>query len=306
MPATAAIIKISRLSDASPILFSEDTATIFIRAGVSIEIAGTAYKFENDTPVDLSNLKTAGIDYAVTLSPDGAPFVVPVTAANPITDGHFAGFHYAAGGHATGKEGGSTTPSINPFSVWDLDYRPKAADPRGMAVINAYTSPVWVDIYLLGVDHDKHGTSRAGALIADGADLPNKPDGTGRYKRLDYATAAEIYAHHGKRLLTAEEFFAAAYGVKERCSRSDEPKQTGEMIDSAERFISRYGLFDATGTMWQWGTDGHPDDPRPSLFGGSWINGSDAGSRFAILDPWAGSSDGGLSARGASDHLIPA
>ena len=174
-----------------------------------------------------------------------------------------------------------------------------------MAIVNGYTSPIWMDIYLLGVDHDKHGTSRSGALIADGDDLPNKPDGSGRYKHLDYATAVEIYKYHGKRLLTAEEFFAAAYGVKERCSRRDEPKQAGEMIDGAERFISRYGIFDATGTMWQWGTDGHPDDPRPSIFGGSWFDDSYAGSRYADLGHWDGYSSDSLSVRGASDHLNP-
>ena len=42
---------------------------------------------------------------------------------------------------------------------------------------------------------------------------------------------------------------------------------------------------------------------RPSIFGGSWINGSNAGSRFANLDNWAEDSDEDFGARGASDHL---
>lgn len=45
---------------------------------------------------------------------------------------------------------------------------------------------------------------------------------------------------------------------------------------------------------------------RPSIFGGSWHNGSNAGSRYANLDNWDGNSDNNLSARGACDDPIPA
>ncbi|KAB2743487.1 Retron-type reverse transcriptase [Brucella anthropi] len=40
---------------------------------------------------------------------------------------------------------------------------------------------------------------------------------------------------------------------------------------------------------------------RPSIFGGSWINGSNAGSRYANLDNWAENSNENIGARGASD-----
>lgn len=43
--------------------------------------------------------------------------------------------------------------------------------------------------------------------------------------------------------------------------------------------------------------------PRASIFGGSWWNGGSAGSRCAGVDHWADHSDGGLGARGRSDHL---
>ena len=45
---------------------------------------------------------------------------------------------------------------------------------------------------------------------------------------------------------------------------------------------------------------------RPSIFGGSWNSGSNAGSRHANLDNWAENSDDNLSARGASDDPFPA
>lgn len=40
---------------------------------------------------------------------------------------------------------------------------------------------------------------------------------------------------------------------------------------------------------------------RPSIFGGSWINGSNAGSRYANLDNWAENSNGNLGVRAACD-----
>ncbi|MBN9055348.1 MAG: Retron-type reverse transcriptase [Rhizobiales bacterium] len=44
----------------------------------------------------------------------------------------------------------------------------------------------------------------------------------------------------------------------------------------------------------------------PSIFGGSWINGSNAGSRYANLDYWPENSNENISARGACDNPLPA
>jgi hypothetical protein len=156
----------------------------------------------------------------------------------------------------------------------------------------------WCDIYLLGAKHLDHGSSRFGVTIADGNDPPQNPAG-GTFAKCDFAAVSAVFKHHGKQLLGAEEFFAAAYGVTERAAAGTDPKITG--VDAVR--TSRFGLMQATGNMWTWGTDGHPDDPRPSLFGGSWIDGSNAGSRFAYLGYWPGGSGGDLGARGRSDHL---
>lgn len=45
--------------------------------------------------------------------------------------------------------------------------------------------------------------------------------------------------------------------------------------------------------------------PRPSIFGGSWIDGSNAGSRYANLDNWPENSNDNLGARGRSDDGMP-
>ncbi len=308
MTALAAVnssIRIEGISQDRAILFATGRDSLSIRGGTIVEISGLVYRFADDTPVGLGKLD-AGKDYAIAIDADGQPMVVDVSQQNPLAAGYVAGFHFAPGGHALGTEGGDTIPAINPYSFWDIGFRPSCPDPRGMTLVDvAGGRRFWADIYLLGVDHHDHGTSRCGATIADGRDPPMRPDGGGKCKKLDYATATEIVSHHGKRLLGAEEFFAAAYGVKERCSRDREPIKAGTLDDGAERFISQRGLFDATGTMWQWGTDGHPDDPRPSIFGGSWIHGSYAGSRCARLVCWADHSNDSIGCRAGSDHLSP-
>jgi hypothetical protein len=42
--------------------------------------------------------------------------------------------------------------------------------------------------------------------------------------------------------------------------------------------------------------------PRASIFGGSWINGDNAGSRYANVDNWPENSNDNLGARGRSDQ----
>jgi len=307
MTAAAAVkqhdITIGRADVDLPILYIAGRDAIGIRGGTTILIDGREHVFEKDTALAVAGALVPGSDYGVGIQNDGNPFIAPVTTANPIDHGYVAGFHFAPSANAEAIAGGDGEPAINPNSRWDLGFRPACADPRGMALVYlGGHRRVWTDIYLLGVDH-RNGTSRQGVTIADGRDRPERVDGKGTFAKLDYPTAVEIYAHHGKRLLGAEEFFAAAYGVKERCSRNDEPTRTGALDDGAARFVSRFGIFDVTGTMWQWGTDGHPEDPRPSLFGGSWIYGSIAGSRHADLDYWPEVSDEFISARGACDHL---
>ena len=277
------------------ILFSSSSIPLGIKAGTSIstdlEIKGEI-NFAADTAITLPGDMRPGMDYALYLKEDGTLDVLLADAINPLDRGAFAGFHYALGSNASARAGGDSIPQINPHSFWDIGFRPACKDPRGMVLV---TLPggrrVWVDIYLLNAGHADLGTSRSFETIADGASLDV----------LDYTTAAKIVAGHGKRLMTYEEFHTAAYGVKERSSAPRDPKKTG--LD-AER-TSRFGLMQATGNLWVWGTDGDPDDPRPSLFGGSWISGSAAGSRCAALDCWPEDSSEGIGVRAASDHLQP-
>ncbi|NSX92684.1 hypothetical protein [Agrobacterium tumefaciens] len=295
-------ISIQRRDQSSAVLAKYSRTEVFVKAGTTITTGERAHVFDTDTPVLIDD-PVPGRDYGVTINEYGLP-IAELLEGKPTAERYFGGFHFAPGGNALARDGGDNTPAVNPYSIWDVGFRPACADPRGMALVETLGGKLfWADIYLLDADHHEQGTSRAKAIIADGRDLPMKLDGQSRYKKLDYPTAAEIYAGHGKRLLRAEEFFAAAYGVKERASRNEEPTTTGSLDDNAASFISKWGLFDITGTMWQWGTDGDLDNPRPSFFGGSWRSGGDAGSRYARLGYWPGHSHEVIGARGASDHL---
>lgn len=284
---------ITRPSDNRAILAVNSTTAgdhLVIRAGTAIRLDGRSVEFASDETVILPAL-TAGEDYGVKINADGKPFASLLGPENPIDAGWIAGFHYAPGGNATARAGGNDTPAINPSSIWDLGFRATCPDPRGMALVDADGRRFWLDIYLLGVDHKRNGTSRCGVKTADGNSLD----------RLNYHDATAIMAWHGKRLPTYDEFRFAATGVTERSSADRHPITTG--LDAAR--TSRFGLMQATGNLWIWGTDGDPEDPRPSFFGGSWLHGARAGSRYACLDYWAGNSYGSISARGASDHLAP-
>lgn len=272
----------------TPILIVTGAASLAIRAGTLITGDAGAFSFPDDTEVAVPDL-IPGEDYGVRLD-EGRPFASLLGPENPIDAGCIGGFHFAPGGNAPASSGGDTAPAINPCSLWDIGFRPACPDPRGMTLRKTPDGRLsWEDIYWLGTEHERFGTSRCGATIATGETLD----------RLNYHDAVAILAKYGKRLSTYDEARAGAYGVTDSSSADQHQKVTG--LDAAR--TSAIGIMQATGNVWGWITDGDPDDPRPSIFGGSWFYGSYAGSRFALLDSWAGNSCGDLGVRAACDHL---
>jgi len=287
---TKKAIRIARPDPSASILLATGPGSIAVRAGTVIEIDGNVRAFEVDTAIDITVELAPGTDYCIGIGAEGAPIAAGAGTFNPLDKGWIAGFHFAPGSNAQGRSGGDDVPAINPFSLWDAGFRPACPDPRGMALIEMKDGKrFWSDIYLLGTVHREHGTSRFGVEIADGWSLD----------KLDYPTTVKILQGHGKRLMTYDEFRTAAFGVTEKSSAERDPGKTG--LDVAR--TSRFGLMQATGNLWVWGTDGDPDDPRPSIFGGSWLSGDNAGSRYATLDYWPDYSRGLIGARGACDHL---
>lgn len=292
-PATASLVK---TDPNSPALLVTGRDQVTVKAGTVF--AGVT--FDKDTAVVFDVALEPGSDYGVVVK-DGKLGYVQLTSTPTAAD-ILGGFHFAPGGNAAARSGGDKQPAINACSVWDQNFRPDCPDPRAMALIEMLNGKrFWADIYLLGKNHLVDGTSKFGAAIADGDECPQKPSG-GFFKKLDYDTACAVMKHHGKGLLSFEEFTAAAFGVTEKTACDDEPEITS--LDAAR--TSKFGLMQVTGNMWQWDHDGDPDLPRASFFGGCWLDGGVAGSRRAIVAYyWPGSSDGDLGARGRGDHLQP-
>lgn len=295
--ATAAAIYTIAMSMGGP-AFALSEGTISLRGDATLQLNGEPVRLAS-LAVSMSSDLTAGESYFIRAIGDVLTAVPALALPGPEDLG---GFLYAPGSNAVAREGGDGTPQIDPNSLWDLTFRPVAPDPRGMVfVANSPGMPglagFWMDKFLLAQDHHM-GTSRFGAVIADGRSLPDKLEGSGRFGKLDFETANAIAAHHGKRLPTWAEFVAAAYGAKERTAAETRDETSIHHPLLTSRFMS-----DAFGVRWVWGTDGDPDDPRASIFGGSWFDGGGAGSRCANLDYWPGDSGGVLGARLCCDHL---
>lgn len=304
---TDSISSLTRASTAAPAFIATGRAALALQG--EIIAAGTSFPAGAVVAMPAAEHKP-GSDFGIFVD-GGTLIALPDTRdtsaaiPGPLENGlvQIGGFHFAPGGNASARSGGDDIPAVNPFSIWDLSFRPACPDPRGMFTIALPDgSRSWIDIYKLGVDHLKDGTSRCGVTIADGESLPVRIGGNGKVARLDFPTAQEILGHHGKQLLTYDEFRGAAFGVTEKTAAGKDPKVTA--LDAPR--TSRFGMMQATGNLWDWGTDGDPDNPRASLFGGLWWSGGCAGSRYANLVFWPGLSDGNISARGRCGHMRPA
>lgn len=292
--AEAASPHLVKADPTSPVIRITESGGIVIKAGTVF--CGKSY--DEDEGVPLPSL-VPGADYVIAALNDGTLEIVRLTVGS-VPDAVIGGFHFAPGSVATARRGGDDIPQINPYSLWDRNFRPACSDPRGMALIEgAHGHKFWCDIYLLGVSHIDDGSSRFGAKIVDGSSPPIDPATGKKLKRFEYQHAVDALAHHGKQLLSFEEFAHAAYGVTEKSAASEDPDIT--KLDAPR--TSKFGIMQATGNLWVWGHDGDPDEPRASLLGGAWWSDGDAGSRYASVGHWPADSYEDLGARGRSDHL---
>jgi len=310
-------------TDPSTVAFTKTgNGTATVKAGTMVDVWGTTVTFSAATNIVMPAL-TSGTDYAIYACADGT---IRADASTSAPSGYttansrkIGGFHYAPGGNAAAMAGGDTTVQINAFSFWDLNFRPSCPDPRGMTLV---ADAFWADIYLLGVDHLVNGTSKFNVTIADGASPPRVPtkfggNGTTTYSTLTWWEAAEVLAHHDKRLPTYQEFAALAYGSTEASSGGTDPVST--ILRAA--YTSKWGVMLATGNLWTWGdefgggaasaawtanTNGRGSTYQMEnavLFGGVWDNGANAGSRCSVWSNSPANSYSSFSARGVCDHV---
>lgn len=238
-----------------------------VKAGTKISVAGRAVTFDAASPITMPVL-TPGADYAIWVKDDATIVATPNFSTAP--DGgnwrRIGGFHYAPGGNALAQAGGDNVPAINPYSFWDLKFRPTCADPRGMALV---AGAFWSDIYFLGVDHLINGTSKYGVPIAHEGRAPKVPsafggDGAKTYSgaefRFNWLATNEVLQAHGKRMPTHAEYCALAYGTSELKAATDGtfmlelagldvPKSVAPWFN----FTSRWGVIQASGCGFVWG-----------------------------------------------------
>ena len=300
--------------------------TISVKAGTIAECAGGIFTYASATAVTMPSL-AAGTDYAIYQCSDStiradASFTAP-TGYTTANSRQIGGFHYAPGGNAAAMAGGNTTPAINPYSVWDLKFRPRCVDPRGMALV---AGRFWCDIYLTNTATDANGSSRYGLAICSGGVPPKIPaafggNGSTAYGQFNWWDANEVVASVGKRLLTTAEFQIAAYGTTEETSLAADPVTTGLQ---AGTYTSKWGLFQATGCYWVWGRElgglyssaswaqstGNRGQfynmPNAVVLGGNFGSGAYSGSRASYWPFAASYSSGYFGARGCCDHIMSA
>jgi len=311
----------TRTDPTSVVFTATGAGTISIKAGTKIAVGNNLVTYSTATAVSMPTL-TAGTDYIVWVKDDGTIQATSDYINAPATGNwrKIGGFHYAPGGNATAQTGGNTTPAINPYSLWDLKFRPACSDPRGMTLV---AGGFWADIYLTNTNPDVNGTSKYNVTMADGASPSKVPsafggNGTTAYTSLTWFEASEISSAYGKRLLTQREFMAAAYGTTEASAIGTD--QVSTILNAA--YTSKWGVMQATGILWVWGDDrGGPyagttwnantngrgseyNAPNAVLLGGNWSGGSICGSRCSYWDFAAWNSNNTVGVRCACDHLL--
>jgi hypothetical protein len=285
-----------------------------------IDVNGSIKTIASGTSITMPTA-TTGTDYAIWAKTDGSLEATSNHTSPPTANARkVGGFHYAAGGNATGQSGGNSTAQINEYSLWDLKFRPACNDPRGMTLV---AGGFWVDIYLANTDCDANGTSKYNVTMADGSSPPKVPtafggNGSTTYGSLTWFESCELASAYGKRLLTQREFMAMAYGTTEASSVGTDQGST--ILNAA--YTSKWGVMQSTGVLWVWGDDrGGPsagaswnantegrgseyNAPNAVVLGGGWTSGSASGSRCAGWFASASDSNGDLGVRCACDHLL--
>ncbi len=226
----------------------------------------------------------------------------------------------------------NNTGIINQYSIWDLKFKPKCPDPRGMVLVD---NKFWVDIWMTGTNYLTNGTSRKGQRIADGEGGASLPlistkmggNGTSAYGNCDWFTSGEVLSHWGKKLLSYADFCVAAFnGTTENGSYGTDNQYTCR--PNGAQWLSKWGMEQSYGVMWIWGADlnfyhgadvtygwrnvtggrGYiyttSDGMVAGLYGGLWIEGSLAGSRNSLWHFYVWASSYLLGLRGRCEHIV--
>lgn len=286
---------------------------------IYVEVNGQLLTFGANETITTPTL-LVGVDYAIYATADG----LIISSNFTFPDGYDAENSRRIGGFHYGNN------EYKSYSFYDLNFKPKCKDPRGM-VIDISGSSFWADIYLLNTTPDALGTSAYNATIADGASPPKIPakwggNGTSQYTNFTQYIATEVLAAYGKRLPNSHEFSVLAQGTTTDHAVGVDPITT--KFDPDSRSI--IGCEQVSGHLYQFGSemwdrgDGQTGygwnvvdtGGRGAVhaiaglggvgsvcFGGNWQDAGFTGSRCSYwqIQPWT--SLNSISARGVCDHL---
>lgn len=166
---------------------------------------------------------------------------------------------------------------INAFSIWDREHRP-TCNPASMVYIKKLD--IWADIYKVSNLYESNGGySKAGENILSGYEYNGRKLPKGK-DDFTYADGEALAKKFGKRMPLEKEFSIAMHGVKEYVSAGILDDGTIKHIPD---FISKYGIEQATGVQWVWGSEmyNNREDTR-KVFGGSRGRSVGSGSSCSI------------------------
>jgi hypothetical protein len=210
-------------------MYVTDLKKMFIKGGVKVDVNGTEVSFDKDTAITFNKPKK-GQDYQVVVHKNGK--IEAVFSEDLVNDTDdsvlIGGFHFAPGSNGSDEsKGGDTTPQVNPYSIWDLRFRPIAFDPRGMALVD---NDFWCDIYLMTDKGSRYGE-------------PVKVN-------INWWDANAELHKLGKRCPSEKEFHQLAFGTTENKSSGTRIEKTG----CVPEFTSKWGMMMSTGCYYVWGS----------------------------------------------------
>lgn len=327
---------------------SESTRTAWTKTGVyevttgvtlAVENGGQIWNIPSGTSVTMTDpYYNIGGNYYIYILADGT-LEARIDSSAPLSGSRrLGGFHFAPGGNTISE--GKTAPQINPYSFWDLKWKPSCLDPRGMTLV---ANKMWVDIYFLGqtayanINSPLEGTPSSvyNVNIADGSVNSNTTplipaifggNGITRYVTANWWNMADCLGSFGKRFPTVSEFSMLAYGTTEETTLGIDPVATGL---SSGTYTSYWGVMQSTGCMLVWAQEWNSTGAtsiaggsdldtsatrgvvyqdtnaavRTAMLGGGW-NTAFSGSRAARWNYAPSYSAHDLSARGVCDHLV--
>lgn len=237
-----------------PSLMTSAKTSVTVPAGTEVTIDGQYYRSTAATTLQTTDVRAAGTDaYVYAVVNSGAlGFVLSTNSTVPSgynanNSRKIGGFHMLCANVGTIADhplSGYTAGDILPASVWDLKHRARSEN-EGMVYIAE--KGIWVDIYLSSWDGDQL-VSSFGGTIADGySATPFHAD-----------KFTEEFGNVGKRNPWRHEFQVFAKGSNEgtNIQGAADPGTTGGHTDTAgRRMISKDGLEDCCGVLWQWTED---------------------------------------------------